>query len=134
MPRSEWNDVVFNFYHKWDVTRLPLHYLDAEQGEAYFVEEGMAQWNPIDTKSKLVVENCRAALDLAGEWYLDRTEGWLYYIPMPGEDPASLEVSVPVVDKFLVIEGDETSGRRARTRHPARPVVPRVGILDSGRG
>lgn len=113
MPRSEWNDVVFNFYHKWDVTRLPLHYLDAEQGEAYFVEEGMAQWNPIDTKSKLVVENCRAALDSAGEWYLDRTEGWLYYIPMPGEDPASLEVSVPVVDKFLVIEGDEASGRRA---------------------
>lgn len=113
MPRSEWNDAIFDFYHKWDVTRLRLHYFDAEQGEAYFVQGGMAQWNPIDTKSKLVVENCRAALDSEGEWYFDRAEGWLYYIPVPGEDPASLEVSVPVVEKFIEIEGDEASGRRA---------------------
>lgn len=113
MPRSEWNDAIFNFYHKWDVTRLRLQYLDVEQGEAYFVQGGMAQWNPIDTKSKLVVENCRAALDAEGEWYLDREEGWLYYIPMQGEDPVSLEVSVPVVEKFIEIEGDEASGRRA---------------------
>ena len=113
MSRGEWNDAIIDFYHKWDVTRLRLHYLDAEQGEAYFVEDGMAQWNPIDVKSKFVVENCYAALDSAGEWYLDRDAGWLYYIPMPDEDPETLEVSVPVVDKFLVIAGDEASGRRA---------------------
>jgi len=113
MPRSEWNDAIFNFYHKWDVTRLRLQYLDAAQGEAYFVEEGMMQWNPIDVKSRLVVENCSAALDSAGEWYFDRSEGWLYYIPADGENPGTLEVSVPVVEKFLEITGDEASGRRA---------------------
>ena len=113
MPRSEWNDAIFNFYHKWDVTRLRLQYLDAAQGEAYFAEEGMMQWNPIDVKSRLVVENCSAALDSAGEWYFDRSEGWLYYIPADGENPETLEVSVPVVEKFLEITGDEASGRRA---------------------
>ena len=113
MPRAEWNDAIFNFYHKWDVTRLRLQYLDAAQGEAYFAEEGMMQWNPIDVKSRLVVENCSAALDSAGEWYFDRSEGWLYYIPADGENPETLEVSVPVVEKFLEITGDEASGRRA---------------------
>ena len=113
MPRSEWNDAIFNFYHKWDVTRLRLQYLDAAQGEAYFAEEGMMQWNPIDVKSRLVVENCSAALDSAGEWYFDRSDGWLYYIPVDGENPETLEVSVPVVEKFLEITGDEASGRRA---------------------
>lgn len=113
MPRSEWNDAIFNFYHKWDVTRLRLQYLDAAHGEAYFAEEGMMQWNPIDVKSRLVVENCSAALDSAGEWYFDRSGGWLYYIPVDGENPETLEVSVPVVEKFLEITGDEASGRRA---------------------
>src|SRR5262249_56337577 len=31
------------------------------------------------------VENVFEALDAPGQWYLDRPQGRLYYLPMPGE-------------------------------------------------
>ena len=44
----------------------------------------MKPWNPINSKSRYLVENFKAALDARGEWFLDRS-GYLYYIPLEGE-------------------------------------------------
>ena len=40
-----------------------------------------------------------------GEWFLSR-DGWLYYMPREGEDMRSAEVVAPVVEKFLIFDGD----------------------------
>ncbi len=49
-------------------------------------------------------ENAYQFLDSAGEWYLDRDRGWLYYKPQPWERMRSSRVVVPVLQSL--IEGD----------------------------
>lgn len=53
-------------------------------------------------------ENALEFLDEPGEWYLDRTTGVLTYMPKPGEDPNSWNVSAPIVQNtLLAIRGTE---------------------------
>jgi len=58
------------------------------------------------------IENALELLTDPGEWYLDRSEGAVYYIPLPGEDMASAEVIAPAVEALMFLEGT-----------PERPVV-----------
>jgi hypothetical protein len=60
--------------------------------------------------ARYYVENALELLDAPGEWYLDRASGTLYYMPMPGEDMATLEAVAPVLDQLLVVAGDPNSG------------------------
>lgn len=50
------------------------------------------------------VENALELLTEAGEWYLDRSAGYLYYWPTSGS-MSGLEVIAPKVDKLLTITG-----------------------------
>lgn len=38
------------------------------------------------------IENAYELVDVPGEWYHDRAEGFIYYIPRPGEDLATADV------------------------------------------
>ena len=54
------------------------------------------------------VENIRDGLDSAGEWYLDQSEGRLYFV---AEGPVEkLEVVVPVTCELVRFEGDAAAG------------------------
>ena len=73
---------------------------------AFFIAgEGMKPWNPINNKSRWLIENYRAALDAPGEWFLDRT-GYLYYIPLPGETIQNTVFHAPILKEFIRIKGD----------------------------
>ncbi|HOW73949.1 MAG TPA: right-handed parallel beta-helix repeat-containing protein [Phycisphaerae bacterium] len=51
------------------------------------------------------LENALELLDEPGEWYLDRSEHVVFYMPRPGEDIARAEVIVPVVEKLVEVRG-----------------------------
>ena len=55
------------------------------------------------------LENALAFLDEPGEWYLDSSDGWLYYLPRDDEDPAAAIVELPVLE--TLIEGRGELGR-----------------------
>lgn len=61
--------------------------IDSQQGTRYFVE------------------NVSEALDTPGQWYLDRPTGTLYYLPLPGENPATSEVIAPRLACLLQLTG-----------------------------
>ncbi len=46
-------------------------------------------------------ENAFEFLDQAGEWYLDRPSGALYYYPREGEDLAVAQVELPIVETLI---------------------------------
>jgi len=56
------------------------------------------------------VDNVAEALTLPGQWYLDRHEGRLYYIPLPGQNPDTIEVIAPVLTRQFIIESDWRNG------------------------
>ena len=51
------------------------------------------------------LENVFEALTEPGEWYLDRAEGRLYYVPLPGEKMAKFTAVAPRLKQFLTITG-----------------------------
>ncbi|MFJ6729205.1 discoidin domain-containing protein [Streptomyces sp. NPDC091281] len=51
------------------------------------------------------LENARELLDSPGEWYLDKGAGEVYYMPQPGEDMKTADVTVPVVQDLVDLDG-----------------------------
>ena len=80
------------------------------------------------------VENVFEALDTAGQWYLDRPQGRLYYLPLPGEDMPSAEIIAPRLTQVVRVVGRRVPRRTTFvsrvSRFPIRngsrrPTMPR---------
>jgi len=50
-------------------------------------------------------ENAYEFLEQAGDWYLDHTDGEIFYIPREGEDMASAEVELPILETLIEARG-----------------------------
>lgn len=47
------------------------------------------------------IENAYELLDTAGEWYLDRTTGYLYYKPLAGQNMSTASIVAPTLEKLV---------------------------------
>ena len=103
---KERSDALVVFYHNWDNTRKRIMNINTKDTAIYIAGGAMKPWNRLNDKSRYVVENYAKALDAPGEWFLSR-DGWLHYIPMPGEKPENTSCIVPVTERFLTIAGKE---------------------------
>jgi hypothetical protein len=81
-----------------------------DKGEFISFGEKMKPWNPLEKKTRFYLENYAAALDTIGEWYFDKRI--LTYIPSPSEKKATTIISLPKLDKLLIIEGDAQNGKK----------------------
>ena len=103
-------DVQLSVSHSWDNTRRFITAID--EGNRTIITEGpqalrsYSMWKDLAWGSRgyFHLENFLPALDETGEWFLAR-DGKLYYKPLPGEDPASMEFIAPVNSRFLQIQG-----------------------------
>ena len=109
--KADFDNAVITFYHKWDNTRKRIIGFEQDSSSVFTMGQGMKPWNRLDSKTGYTIENYKAALDTCGEWYLDRS-GYLYYIPRAGETISNLEVTAPVIDHFVMLQGDERAGKK----------------------
>lgn len=105
LSEEEIKDVQIVAFHKWDTTREYLKSVSVKKNEFVTTGSKMQPWNPLDKNLLYYFENAFAALDAPGEWFLSR-DGWLYYIPRPGENMKKAIVFAPVQERFLTIAGD----------------------------
>lgn len=108
---DDYRDALMIFYHNWDNTRKRVTGFSKESSSVYTVGEGMKPWNPINSKSRWLVENFKSALDAPGEWFLERN-GYLYYIPKEGETLSNTIFHIPVLKEFITVRGDEVTGKK----------------------
>src|SRR5262249_21923808 len=74
------------------------------------------------------IENAPEGLWGPDDWYLDKKNGIVSYIPMPGEDPTQVEIIAPRLTQLVRLEGDPAEHRLVRHvtfrnpdfRHPHR--------------
>lgn len=95
-------DVNVRIMHKWCDDILPLRSVDVKTGR---IEVRKPAAMTIEVDDNYVYENVREALSEPGEWYLDRAEKKLYYIPCEGETAENLVLSAPVTDSFIEVNG-----------------------------
>ena len=107
LPVSDLQHLKFRFYHKWDITHKRAAYVDTDSAYIYMNGAGMKSWNPVQKGSRYIMYDYRAALDVPGEWYLDRELGYLYYMPLEGEEMESVECFVPSLEQLVVFRGKE---------------------------
>jgi parallel beta-helix repeat protein len=97
--------VVFN---RWVESRLPIARCDEKERLLEFHKRSVFRLDPGDP---YYVEHCREALDAPGEWFLDRFEGRLEYIPRAGEEMTRSEVIAPLLPQVVRMVGDADRGR-----------------------
>lgn len=107
---DELRDVNLMVYHKWDNTRRFLDGLDTQRHSLMTRGQVMKSWNPWQRNSRYHLENFRSALDAPGEWFLGR-DGTLAYYPLPDETLPTAEVIAPVVERFVLFQGDAAAGK-----------------------
>lgn len=72
-------------------------------------QRGNNNVGPGSVGSPTRAENAYQLLDTPGEWYLDVTSSKFYYIPLGGQNVATLDVEAPVLEALVTGGGTSTS-------------------------
>lgn len=97
-------DVEVKVMHFWCDEHLPVYSVDKTTGR---IETTIASAMRLRVDDNYIFENVKEALSLPGEWYLDRSEEKLYYVPEEGDTPENTVLYAGVNEKILnVINGE----------------------------
>lgn len=105
------SDAEFVYLHEWTNPRCGIASIaDNGDGTSTAVME-QSCWALFKNKGTLeptaptYVENAYEFLDTAGEWYFDKSEKYLYYMPREGEDMTRAEAAIPTVQTIVSVAG-----------------------------
>ncbi len=99
-------EAIVVVYHSWETALMRPKAIDTEKQTIAFTggtNWGFGRWR---ADQRYHIEHLFEGLDQPGEWFLNRTEGRLYYLPREGEDMTKANVVAPVAKQLLRIEGD----------------------------
>jgi hypothetical protein len=91
--------VVMN---RWADSRLPTAKWEQDKQVLHFMKRSVFA---LDKDDLYYVEGVFEALDEPGEWYLDRHDGKLYYLPRPEDSLDRFEAVAPFLTQVLRFEG-----------------------------
>lgn len=95
-------DVEVQIMHFWCDEHLPVHSVDASTGR---IETTKPTAMRVRVDDNFVYHNVKEALSLPGEWYLDRAEEKLYYIPEDGDTVENTVLNAGDNDKLFDFNG-----------------------------
>ena len=107
-------DLEMVYYQVWTKSRCGVDHIKYEDGvvKMFMDQPG---WYTVTGKGGTAVrlpsyyENAYELLDQPGEWYIDKYDGWLYYMPRSYEDMDSAVSTIPIGEKMIRIEGSEAN-------------------------
>lgn len=97
-------DIDVKIMHFWCDDLLPVHSVDANTGR---IETEKASAMTVRVDDNYIFENVKEALSLPGEWYLDRTEQKLYYIPEDGDTVDNTTLYAGVTEELITFTNAE---------------------------
>jgi hypothetical protein len=99
--------------HFWVAPRLQVAEVDETASLVRFTRKTHRRLTDSfrqDRFARYYVENVAEACTEAGDWYLDRSAGTLYYLPRPGETMAGTEIIAPRLSELVRIAGPPGPG------------------------
>jgi hypothetical protein len=102
----------------WYENHLRLASVDETAGVVRFATKGYSRFSRDETgrHTRFRLDHVAEACTDPGDWYLDRKQGLLSYIPLPGETPEATLVEAPALDLLLSVQGDALDPKK-RVRH-----------------
>jgi len=103
----DYPDVSVAILHAWDITRRALLSYNPAEQKMYIGGQKQKEWNVLSRKgcSQFYLENNKAFLDTPGEFYYDKQEAVLYYLPLEGQTPQTSKAVIPSARQLVIIEG-----------------------------
>lgn len=105
------SDIEMVYLQGWTYVICPIDEITATDNSGVFIK----MRNPCFRDSQIkpgvhvvdpnYLQNAFALLDEPGEWYLDRSEKMLYYIPKEGQDMAKVNAVVPAIETLMELKG-----------------------------
>ncbi len=101
-------DIEIVLFHFWIDERFPVAAFDSKSGMITTARKSKAPLTEAhgNKLAPCYLENVLEGLTESGEWYLDRSEGKLYYIPLKGETMKNTEVVAPKALQLLRLQGN----------------------------
>ncbi len=99
------SDIDVRVMHFWVDDLMPVHSVDAATGR---IETEKPTAMTVRVDDNFVFENVKEALSLPGEWYLDRSEGKLYYIPEEGDTPENTVLFAAMTKQLMNMNGAQS--------------------------
>ncbi len=90
--------------HLWVEERLPVTSVDMAKKRIFFDRSSIFSM-ALGDETDYWFENVRQFVTEPGEWYLDKDEQALYYLPADGQTPENTEIMVPVLYQFVRFNG-----------------------------
>ncbi len=113
----------------WAEVRMPITLVDEAAHTATLAGNPRRSNKEVD--ARYWIENAPDALDMAGEWYLDKKAGTISYWPVAGEDLTQNEVVAPVLQRLVQVDGaHDVTFRGLDFRHADWTIGPQ-GYADS---
>ena len=100
------DDAVFVVFHSWATS---LHRVkDLNLNDRIIEFTGPARWpfTRWTDKQWYFIDHLLDALELPGEWCLNRHDGTLHYLPKPEERPDNVEAVIPRLRQLLLLKGN----------------------------
>lgn len=126
-------DVEILVLSLWRSFTAKLDHADPEERIAYLDRNSRMRlsYDFQKTGGAYNVVNVFEALDSPGEWYLDRSDGLLYYVPKPGESIESVEVVAPYLEHIATIEGGKLERGAESKQLNTEPILVIRGLTFS---
>ncbi|HBL41051.1 MAG TPA: hypothetical protein DDY98_05575 [Ruminococcaceae bacterium] len=96
------NDVVIRILHYWKDEMATVTSYDEASGHLTYSRPSTMR---VAEGERFFFENVFEQLKNPGEWYLDKTEGVLYYIPYAGEQPETLTLWGSETETMISVDG-----------------------------
>jgi hypothetical protein len=88
------DDVELVYFAVWTESRLPIESIDREKGIIRTRLRSAMNACDVSCSSKYYYDNVFEELDTAGQWYLDRKENTLYYLPFENETLENTQIAI----------------------------------------
>lgn len=110
---SNITDCIVSFCHYWIDEHSPIKAYEPDSGKLTL--EYKTRFN-INGDIEYYLENVPQCFTEPNQWYLDRKNGMVFYIPRDSsQTPESVIVRAPVVSKLFELRGDPENGKKVET-------------------
>ncbi|MBN1478860.1 right-handed parallel beta-helix repeat-containing protein [candidate division KSB1 bacterium] len=108
---SQWSnvsDIEIVVLHFWSDAHCPIKEIDPNTLTVTLSTPAWRRFTQDHTNegARYFVDNVYEEMDSPGEWYLDSSQGKLYYLSCPDEDMQTADVVAPRLDQLIIVEGN----------------------------